>query len=51
MPDAGHIFISYSRNDGNAYAERLERDLKAAGYSTWRDTRNIDTIENFLMSS
>lgn len=47
MPDPGHIFISYSRNDGKAYAERLERDLQAAGYSTWRDTRNIDPYQDF----
>lgn len=47
-PNAGHdIFISYARRDGLAYAERLERDLKATGVTTWRDKRNLDPDEDF----
>ncbi|MEO8397701.1 MAG: TIR domain-containing protein [Chloroflexota bacterium] len=42
-----HIFISYAWIDGHKYAEKLERDLQAAGYSTWRDTRNIHPDQDF----
>jgi hypothetical protein len=41
------VFISYSRHDGHAHAERLERELKAAGYRVWRDTRNINPNQDF----
>src|SRR5450432_2632692 len=42
-----HIFISYAWIDGHDYAEKLERDLQASGYSTWRDTRNIHPDQDF----
>ena len=42
-----HIFISYARADGREYAERLDNDLQAAGYTTWRDTRSIDEYQDF----
>src|SRR5262245_24305173 len=45
--EAGHIFISYSRQDGNEYAENLESALQSRGLSTWRDTRNIDPTQDF----
>ncbi|MBN1564658.1 MAG: HEAT repeat domain-containing protein [Anaerolineae bacterium] len=41
------VFISYAREDGRAYAERLDHDLRARGFTTWRDTRNIDQYQDF----
>jgi hypothetical protein len=35
------IFLSYGRRDAGALAQRLEKDLKAHGYETWRDIREI----------
>lgn len=43
----GHIFISYARQDGRKYAERLDQDLTNAGFATWRDTRNINEYQDF----
>jgi DNA polymerase III delta prime subunit len=43
----GHIFISYARKDGRNYAERLDRELQAAGFKTWRDTRDLDPHQDF----
>jgi hypothetical protein len=40
------VFISYSRADFTA-AERLERDLAAAGLSTWRDTKEVSAGASF----
>jgi nucleoside 2-deoxyribosyltransferase len=40
-------FISYSRKDGLRYAERLERELSAAGFATWRDKRDLDPDQDF----
>jgi HEAT repeat protein len=34
-----HIFISFARKDAR-YAERVDQDLAALGYRTWRDTRD-----------
>src|SRR5262245_39729224 len=42
-----HVFISYARDDGLAYAERLEADLNHASHTTWRDKRNIDVYSDF----
>lgn len=44
---AGHIFISYARTDGLPYAERLDNDLQAIGFETWRDTRSINEYQDF----
>lgn len=41
------VFISYSRRDGNAHAEKLQHDLEKAGFDTWRDTRNINPAQDF----
>jgi hypothetical protein len=41
------VFISYARRDGRQYAERLERDLRAAGFTTWRETRSIHEYQDF----
>lgn len=41
------IFISYTWRDGIPYVERLEKDLTAAGYKTWRDKRNLDEYQDF----
>jgi hypothetical protein len=41
------VFISYARRDGRDYAERLERALADARYSTWRDLRGIDPAKDF----
>ncbi|MBI4613646.1 MAG: TIR domain-containing protein [Planctomycetes bacterium] len=35
------LFLSYGRRDAKDLADRLERDLEAAGYEVWRDTREI----------
>lgn len=43
----GHIFISYARADGRDYARRIDDDLRAAGFRTWRDTRDIDPYQDF----
>jgi hypothetical protein len=40
------VFISYSRADFAA-AERLGRDLAAAGLSTWRDTKEVRVGASF----
>ncbi|MBN2303446.1 MAG: TIR domain-containing protein [Anaerolineae bacterium] len=42
-----HIFISYARNDGIDYAERLERDLKQMGLEVWRDLTQLDNYSDF----
>src|SRR5690606_16101722 len=42
-----HIFLSYARRDGLPYVERLEKDLNAADYSTWRDKRNLNPYQDF----
>ncbi|MBZ0280216.1 MAG: HEAT repeat domain-containing protein [Anaerolineae bacterium] len=47
MSDAKQVFISYSRRDGNAQAERLERELRAKGFRVWRDVRDIDPVKDF----
>jgi hypothetical protein len=40
-------FISYARKDGLNHAERLERDLIAAGLKSWRDRRDLDPDQDF----
>jgi hypothetical protein len=47
MPDPLNVFISYARQDGREYAARLDTDLRAAGFRTWRDTRDIDPNQDF----
>ncbi len=42
-----HIFISYARSDGKEYAAKLDDDLRAAGYQTWRDLRNLNEYQDF----
>jgi hypothetical protein len=42
-----YVFISYARKDGRAHAARLDADLRAAGFKTWRDTRDIDPNQDF----
>jgi len=42
-----HIFISYARQDGLSFAERLEGDLQQAGRQVWRDKRNLDPHQDF----
>ena len=43
----GHVFISYARADGRDYAAKLEIALQSAGFTTWRDTRNLDPHQDF----
>ncbi|MCX8511999.1 MAG: TIR domain-containing protein, partial [Chthoniobacteraceae bacterium] len=52
------IFLSYGRRDAADIAERLHRDLTAAGFDVWRDTQEIrsgsqwqDEIEAGLRSA
>ena len=35
-----HVFLSYARADAH-HAARLDRDLQALGFTTWRDTRDL----------
>ncbi|MCX6599800.1 MAG: NB-ARC domain-containing protein, partial [Acidobacteria bacterium] len=41
MPDKPRIFISYARRDGAALAQRLQRDLEAAGFDAWLDVQRL----------
>lgn len=41
-----HVFISYARRDA-AYAQRVDRDLQANNFKTWRDVRDIDESQDF----
>lgn len=41
------VFISYARQDGSAYADRLENDLMMTGLRTWRDKRTLDPHQDF----
>ena len=50
MPENGHVFISYSRNDGNPHAEKLENALKNQGFGIWRDTRNLQPTQDFTQA-
>jgi len=47
QPMSKQVFISYSRQDGKLHAERLENELKTAGYHVWRDTRDINPNQDF----
>jgi len=47
MEDTKHIFISYSRRDGEQHAVLLETKLQEAGFKTWRDVRGIDPDKDF----
>ena len=42
-----HIFISFARSDGREFAEHLEKDLQAAGFTTWLDNRDIGEYRDF----
>ena len=39
-----HVFISYSRRDGNEPAARLQAALEALGISVWRDVRDYQQV-------
>ncbi|MBE2267446.1 MAG: TIR domain-containing protein [Anaerolinea sp.] len=41
------VFISYAREDGKAFAKRLQSELESAGFQTWMDERNIDPYQDF----
>lgn len=52
------VFLSYGRRDAKEVAERLERDLEAAGFEVWMDIKKIgsgslwqDEIEKGLRES
>jgi hypothetical protein len=47
VSENSHVFISYSRNDGKAHAEKLEKALQKKGFSTWRDIRDIHPTQDF----
>lgn len=42
MSENHRIFISYARGDGRELAQRLKRDLDAAGHGAWLDTDEIE---------
>lgn len=35
------IFISYGRLDASEFVDRLERDLRRAGFEVWRDKSEL----------
>ncbi|MBN1563818.1 MAG: HEAT repeat domain-containing protein [Anaerolineae bacterium] len=43
-------FISYARRDGLTRAMQLESDLRAEGFTTWRDTRDLDPDQDFTVA-
>jgi HEAT repeat protein/DNA polymerase III delta prime subunit len=47
MTSEDYVFISYARQDGLAFAERLDNELQARGKATWRDKRNLDPNQDF----
>jgi HEAT repeats/TIR domain/NACHT domain len=47
MPENSHIFISFARDDGRDYAERLFAELSSRGVPAWRDTRNLNPYLDF----
>lgn len=42
-----HVFISYARQDGGFFAERIDRELVKNGIRTWRDKRSLDPHQDF----
>jgi len=42
-----NVFISYAREDGREYADRLYRAFNERGISAWRDERNINPYQDF----
>ena len=36
-----HIFISYGRKDATSFVDRLEKDLRLAGYAVFRDLTDL----------
>ena len=47
MSNPKHVFISYSRRDGNTLPERLEKALRDRGFNIWRDIRDLDPAKDF----
>src|ERR1035437_9290823 len=43
------IFVSYARKDGAELALRLQKDLTAAGYDVWLDTKRIRGGESWTV--
>jgi len=43
----GAVFISYARKDGIDNVRWLEREIRRAGFATWRDTSDIDISSDF----
>jgi hypothetical protein len=43
----GPVFLSYARTDGSQHAQELERVLRLEGFTTWRDTRDLDLSADF----
>jgi len=41
MPDQGKIFISYGRKDAAAFVDKLESDLRQAGFVIFRDITDL----------
>ena len=41
-----HLFISYSRSDGRAFAEEFERRIAAEGLPSWRDLKSVEGGED-----
>ncbi len=47
MTDTRHVFISYSRHDGRAFAETLYTTLKREQIPVWMDIHSIGAGENW----
>jgi HEAT repeat protein len=46
-PSNEHIFISYARKDGSRVATVLQKALEICGHICWRDTRDLDRMQDF----
>jgi TIR domain/NACHT domain/PBS lyase HEAT-like repeat len=47
MASDKHIFISYARRDCQAASARLASNLEQAGFGVWRDSRAINSAQDF----
>jgi HEAT repeat protein len=47
MSDMLNVFISYAREDGREYADRLYNDLIKRGFAAWRDERDLNPYQDF----
>ena len=44
------VFVSYSRQDGTAYAQQLEEELRRGGYRSFLDSKEMPAGEALTAS-